>query len=78
MTITPRRIALDILNTVDKKGVHADQFLGKGFKNKPELTSREKAFITELVYGVLRWRGSIDWVMKIVISWGETTPSDPS
>ena len=61
---TPRRIALELLNTVDKKGVHADQLLGKGFKNKPELNPREKAFITELVYGVLRWRDSIDWVIS--------------
>jgi len=74
MTTTPRRIALEILNTVDKEGVHADQFLGQGFKNKPELTSREKAFITELVYGVLRWRGSIDWV----ISTFSTQPHRPT
>ena len=71
---TPRRIALEILNTVDKEGVHADRFLGKGFINKPELTSREKAFITELVYGVLRWRGSIDWV----ISTFSTQPHRPT
>ena len=74
MTNTPRRIALEILNNVDKEEVHADQFLGKGFKNKPELTSREKAFITELVYGVLRWRDSIDWV----ISTFSTQPHRPT
>jgi len=64
MTTFPRRIALEILNAIDKEGIRADELLGKGFKSKPELTSREKAFITELVYGVLRWRDSIDWVIN--------------
>ncbi|HPD61404.1 MAG TPA: transcription antitermination factor NusB, partial [Thermodesulfobacteriota bacterium] len=63
MSIITRRIALEILNTVDKEGIYADQCIGKGFKSKPDLTSREKAFITELVYGVLRWRDRIDWVI---------------
>ncbi|MBW1679147.1 MAG: 16S rRNA (cytosine(967)-C(5))-methyltransferase RsmB, partial [Deltaproteobacteria bacterium] len=54
MTITPRRIALEILSKVEKEGIHADEILGKYFKSKSELSSREKAFITELVYGVLR------------------------
>ena len=64
MTTTPQRIALEILNSIDKEGIHADNLLGKVFKKKLALTSREKAFITELVYGVLRWRDSIDWVLS--------------
>jgi len=68
MSSTPRRIALEILHATDKKGVRADQLLGRAFKNHPELTPREKAFITELVYGVLRWRNYIDWLISNFIS----------
>ena len=64
MTNTPRWIALEILDKVEKKGAHADQILGKRFKRRPELIPREKAFITELVYGVLRWRDTLDWIIK--------------
>ncbi|MCX8012396.1 MAG: 16S rRNA (cytosine(967)-C(5))-methyltransferase RsmB, partial [Desulfobacterota bacterium] len=64
MASNPRRIALEILHAIDKKGIRADQLLGKGFKNYPELNPREKAFITELVYGVLRWRNRIDWIIS--------------
>jgi hypothetical protein len=49
---TPRRIALGILNAVDKKESTPISFWARNSKNRPELSSRDKAFITELVYGV--------------------------
>ncbi len=64
MTDTPRQIALEILNRVEKEEVHADLLLSKYFKRRTDLSSREKALITELVYGIIRWRGSIDWVIE--------------
>jgi len=60
----PRQIALEILTRLEKTGLHADQLLGDYFRDKATLSSREKAFITELVYGTLRWRNSIDWVIN--------------
>lgn len=60
----PRQIALEILTRLDKTGLHADQLLGDYFSGEATLSSREKAFITELVYGTLRWRNSIDWVIE--------------
>jgi 16S rRNA (cytosine967-C5)-methyltransferase len=60
----PRQIALEILTRLEKTGSHADQLLGDYFRDKTTLSSREKAFITELVYGTLRWRNSIDWVIE--------------
>ncbi|MFH0811530.1 MAG: 16S rRNA (cytosine(967)-C(5))-methyltransferase RsmB [Pseudomonadota bacterium] len=64
MPKTPRYIALEILNKVEKEGGHADEVIGNSFKAEPELSYQEKAFITELVYGVLRWKYTIDWVLK--------------
>jgi len=64
MTATPRRIALEILNKADKKGAHAKELLRSSFESRLRLSYQEKAFITELVYGILRWRDSIDWVIK--------------
>jgi 16S rRNA (cytosine967-C5)-methyltransferase len=63
MIKTSRLIALEILNRIDKEGGHADAYLGSSFTASPDLSSREKAFITELVYGVLRRRNSLDWVL---------------
>lgn len=64
MTKAPRLIALEILNRIEKEGGHADAYLGSYFTSRPELSYREKAFVTELVYGVLRRRNSIDWVLE--------------
>ncbi|MBN2466711.1 MAG: 16S rRNA (cytosine(967)-C(5))-methyltransferase RsmB [Deltaproteobacteria bacterium] len=59
----PRTCALGILNEIDKTGMHADKAVAKGFSAPRNLSSREKAFVTELVYGVLRRRETLDWVI---------------
>lgn len=64
MTNPPRRIALEILNKVEKERIPANELLGKYFKNKADLSYREKAFITELVKGTLRWRDTLDWIIR--------------
>ncbi|MBI4639526.1 MAG: 16S rRNA (cytosine(967)-C(5))-methyltransferase RsmB [Candidatus Tectomicrobia bacterium] len=58
-----REIALRVLSLVEAKRVFADHLLSSIFE-KEELSLRERAFIYQLVYGVLRWRGKLDWIIE--------------
>lgn len=60
---SPRHIALEILGEVEKGNHHPDDLLTAAFKRHRSLTDLDRAFITELVYGTLRWRGKIDWLI---------------
>jgi 16S rRNA (cytosine967-C5)-methyltransferase len=61
---TPRAICLDILNEVEGAGRHLDKLLDHSFKRYRHLTPLDRAFITELAYGTLRWRGWLDWGIR--------------
>jgi len=55
-----RRLALTVLNAVDQKGAYAGIELHKCLRSGG-LTNRDRAFVTTLVNGTLRWRGLLDW-----------------
>ncbi len=59
----PRAICLDILNRIEEADLHPDRLLTDSFKRYRYLTSLDRAFLTELTYGVIRWRGKLDWVI---------------
>ena len=61
---TPRAICLEILNRIEKTDAHPDRLLTDSFKRYRHLTSLDRAFLTELTYGVIRWRGKLDWVIR--------------
>lgn len=61
---TPRAICLDILNRMGASDSHADELLSESFKRYRHLTPLDRAFLTELTYGVLRWRGRLDWAIQ--------------
>ena len=61
---TPRGICLDILNRVEEADLHPDHLLSDSFKRYRYLTSLDRSFLTELTYGVIRWRGKLDWVIR--------------
>jgi 16S rRNA (cytosine967-C5)-methyltransferase len=61
---SPRAICLDILNRVEEADRHPDTLLTDSFKQYRNLTSLDRAFLTELTYGVLRWRGRLDWLIR--------------
>jgi 16S rRNA (cytosine967-C5)-methyltransferase len=61
---SPRAICLDILNRVEEADRHPDTLLTDSFKRYPHLTSLDRAFLTELTYGVLRWRERLDWLIR--------------
>jgi len=60
---SPRHVALDILIRVETRRGHPDDLMSHAFKKDRSLTDRDKAFITELVYGTLRWQGKIDRII---------------
>jgi len=61
---TPRGICLEILNRVEEADLHPDRLLTDSFKRYRYLTSLDRSFLTELTYGVIRWRGKLDWVVR--------------
>ena len=61
----PRAICLEILNRIEEADLHPDRLLTDSFKRYRHLTSFDRAFLTELTYGVIRWRGKLDWVIRL-------------
>lgn len=58
----PRRVVLDVLYAVENTGAYANIALSKALQKIPASNERH-AFITELVYGTLRMRGTIDHIL---------------
>jgi 16S rRNA (cytosine967-C5)-methyltransferase len=54
-----RQLASEILLKVDTRKAYAGVLLDRSLKD-PVLSERDRALLTELVYGTLRWRGRID------------------
>ena len=54
---------MHILMQVARRGSFPDVLLDIYFKEQPKLDSRDRALVTELVYGVLRWQGRLDWII---------------
>lgn len=61
--MTPRAIAMHTLMQVARRASFPDVLLDIYFKEHSELDSRDRALVTELVYGVLRWQGRLDWLI---------------
>ena len=59
-----RHMALSVLNSLDDSSVTLDRLLTQAFEQRPRLIQPDRALANELVFGVLRWRGRLDWVIK--------------
>lgn len=63
-----REIALKVLYEVDKKDAYSnialDEALKQARKEKQEITSKDVGFISEIVYGTVSWKLTIDEVIK--------------
>ena len=57
--LSVRARAAEILAQVDTQKAYADILLDRALKNGA-LEERDRALLTEIVYGTLRWRGKID------------------
>lgn len=64
MAAIARRIALSVLGSLSDSNVTLDGLLTQAFEKRPPLIQCDRALATELVLGVLRWRGRLDWVIQ--------------
>lgn len=58
-----REEALKILYDINQKGAYSNISINKYLEGH-DLRDIDKAFITDLVYGTVRWKLSIDWVIE--------------
>jgi 16S rRNA (cytosine967-C5)-methyltransferase len=59
--ITARTLAYQLLLHLEQKLAHPDRLIRAMLERHPGLEERDRALFTELVYGVLRWQGRLDW-----------------
>ncbi|MEW6671759.1 MAG: 16S rRNA (cytosine(967)-C(5))-methyltransferase RsmB [Thermodesulfobacteriota bacterium] len=59
-----RYAAWAVLNRLDSGNKTLDRVLGEYSVGNDILPQRERAFFYALVYGVLRWRGRLDWTIR--------------
>ncbi len=65
-TKNPRELALAILDRVDRGQAYADVLLSARL-DRAALPAADGALLTQAVYGTLRWRGRIDWVLGALL-----------
>ncbi len=58
-----RLLALRVLERVERSGAYADLMLHAALA-RSALNAPDRAFATELVYGTLRWRGRLDFLLS--------------
>ena len=58
-----RGLAVKILNRVERTDAYLDKLLDNEMKDA-ELSSPDKALLYEIVHGVVRWMGRLDWVLN--------------
>jgi 16S rRNA (cytosine967-C5)-methyltransferase len=59
----PRALALQVLLTWPRTQTFADQLLRDLFDRYPGSSPLDRALCYQLVYGVLRWQGKLDWIL---------------
>ncbi len=60
---TARQLALDIICAVLDGGAYANIALNKALRAK-KVEDRDRRFITELVYGTVKAKGTLDWLLS--------------
>ncbi|MFZ5564818.1 MAG: 16S rRNA (cytosine(967)-C(5))-methyltransferase RsmB [Thermodesulfobacteriota bacterium] len=63
MTSNPRALALHILNTLDRDHHTLDRVADEALAGADLPEKRDRALVTTLVYGVLRWRNTLDYAI---------------
>ncbi len=61
---TPRDLALRVLNDLSRKPGFSASALDNLFSARPHLEERDRAFISQLVQGSIRWRARLDWTIR--------------
>ncbi len=63
-----RYVAARVLRRVDGEGAYANLVLGHELAREPTLSARDRAFVTELVYGTVRMRRACDHLVDRFVS----------
>ena len=58
-----RLTAAQVINSVFKDGAYANIALGKAL-SKQNHSEQDRRFVTELVYGTVKAKGTIDWLLQ--------------
>src|ERR1041384_4565825 len=59
----PRGTAVKILNRVERTDSYLDKLLDVELRSG-ELSDLDKNLLAEIVHGVMRWQGRLDWVLN--------------
>ncbi|MBI5477028.1 MAG: 16S rRNA (cytosine(967)-C(5))-methyltransferase RsmB [Ignavibacteriales bacterium] len=59
----PRGTAVKILNRVERTDSYLDKLLDVELKSK-EISDLDKSLLAEIVHGVMRWQGRLDWILN--------------
>ena len=62
---TPRDLALKALKRLSHGPAFSSRVLDLLFQANPALDERDRAFVSQLVQGVLRWRLRLDWIIGL-------------
>ncbi len=62
--LSPRNLALSVLNRLDRNWKTSDELVDQMFFENPHLTFRDRAFVLNLIQGTLRFRLRLDWVIR--------------
>ena len=57
-------MAVEILDRVEEEGAYAERLLDAFLSGHPQTKIEDRRLITEIVYGTLRMRGHLDWVVE--------------
>ncbi len=63
MKESARSLAVHILNRIDQAGLFAEPLLDQALSSGALTDAHDRRLLTEIVYGTLRMRGRIDWVI---------------
>ncbi|MBU1185234.1 MAG: 16S rRNA (cytosine(967)-C(5))-methyltransferase RsmB [Proteobacteria bacterium] len=63
MKNSPRRLAVEILNRIDEAAAYAEPLLDAALSGTAFANPHDRGLLTELVYGTLRMRGRLDWII---------------
>lgn len=58
-----RGLAIKILNRIDRTDAYLERMLDNEMKSM-EMSGPDKALLYEIVHGVVRWQGRLDWILN--------------
>jgi len=63
MNTDPRYITLNILEEITQQGGVLDEIIDAFYQKAAHMEKRDRALINAIVFGVLRWRGQLDYII---------------